>query len=127
MTCVKILLVAAQSKWAATAEHQRQILSATKRIQDLFKKLVMLPNPYNAARLAVFLLTKLEISPLDHEQPEFERLVSNSELPPALRVSVLLSLATNANSHLLYDICDNYLQRAEALLPTYQQVIHSIK
>ena len=124
LTCTQILVLAVDMKWTTTSEDQKQLQSAIERLRKLLPELTLSDNLVAASRVALFLIRPGD-EPSDSCSERFEFLASNSNLNPAWRVKVLLSLAGNCSDD-QHEICDSYIARAEALLPTYRQISHTL-
>ena len=125
ITCTKILLLAADIKWTTNEDDQMQIQSTAERLHHLLSKLISSNDILPACRLAPLYLTQPDRSIISRDILEI--LVSNTEIPSAFRVSVLLSLAKDAQTRSMHELCDDYLERANKILPTYQQVTHALE
>ncbi len=102
-----------------------QIQSIAERLHHLISNLSSSKDILPACRLAPLYLIQPDQSIISRDI--LETLVSNTEIPPAFRVSVLLSLGKHAQDHSMYELCDDYLERAKAILPTYHQATHVLE
>ena len=125
ITCTKILLLAADIKWTTNEDDRIQIQSTGERLHHQLSKLISSNDILPACRLAPLYLIQPDQSVIARDT--LETLVSNIEIPPAFRVSILLNLAKNAQTRSMYELCDDYLERANAMLPTYQQVTDALE
>lgn len=57
---------------------------------------------------------------------EIERLLACEQLPPSLRVSTLLRLASLATQNHLYELSEEYISKSEALLDDSDHIMHDM-
>ena len=123
--CTKILLIVADIKWTTNEDDQMQIQSIIERLHQLFSKLISSNDILSTCRFAPFYLTQSNRSIISRDILEI--LVSNREIPPIFHVSVLLSLAKDAQTRDMHELCDDYLERANKILLIYQQITHVLE
>ena len=114
----KIILLATSVKWPNITNTKQDILF---RLGNLLSTLVQTDCLTLASQTSILYLLILEdIGQIDEG---IERLLGCQYLPPSLRVSVLLGVASLAVRNQLYERSEKYILRAEMLLDNPDHVL----
>ena len=117
----KIILLAISLEWPGTNTKQ----DIRSRLSNLLSTILQNDSLPLATQTSILYLSIVQ--EIDHIDGGIERLLGCQHLPPGLRVSVLLGVASLAVRNQLYERSEKYILRAETLLDNFDHDVHEMR